>query len=99
MGTHTVQLRLRIKAVPGASRDSVRGLLGDRLKVRVSAAPEGGRANIAIVKLLVKALGARPDQIQLVSGHTNPEKVFMISAQSVVQLSEALGFDVSPAIA
>jgi uncharacterized protein (TIGR00251 family) len=94
MGTHTLQLRLRIKAVPGASRDSVSGLLGDRLKVRVSAAPEGGRANIAIVKLLFKALG-----VQLVSGHTNPEKVFMISAQSVVQLSEALGFDVSPAIA
>ncbi|CAN0557360.1 unnamed protein product, partial [Laminaria digitata] len=65
MGTDTEQIRLRLKAVPGASRDSIAGILGDRLKVRVSAAPEGGRANTAIVKLLAKSLKLRPDQIEL----------------------------------
>ena len=98
MGTDTEKIRLRVKAVPGASRDSIAGILGDRLKVRVSPAPEGGRANTAIVKLLAKSLKLRPDQIELVSGHTNPEKVLVISARSTAQLSESLGFDVSAAV-
>ncbi len=41
-----------VKAVPGAAQDTVAGALGDRLKVRVSAAPEDGRANKAICRLL-----------------------------------------------
>ena len=41
-----------VKAVPGASLDTVAGALGDRLKVRISAAPEDGQANRAICRLL-----------------------------------------------
>jgi len=69
---------VRVKAVPGASRDAVAGVLGDRLKVRVSAPPEGGKANKAIVKLIAKALGVRAADVELESGATNPAKVFRV---------------------
>ena len=91
-------VRIRIKAVPGASRDSIAGLLGDRLKVRVSAAPEGGQANKAIVRLLAKSLGIKPTQVTLVSGQTNPEKVFELDSVRASDVCSALGADAESAI-
>lgn len=66
---------IRLKAVPGAKRNELAGVLGDRLKVRVSAPPEGGKANKAICALLAKALGVKKRDVEIVSGPTNPEKV------------------------
>lgn len=91
-------LTIRVKAVPGASRDSIAGMLGDRVKVRVSAPPEGGKANKAIIKLFAHALGCKPAQISIVSGHTNPEKTIAIKGLSVSEAQASLGFDLSSAI-
>ena len=66
---------IRLKAVPGAKRNELAGVLGDRLKVRVSAPPEGGKANKAICALLAKALGVKKRDVEIVSGPTNPEKI------------------------
>jgi uncharacterized protein (TIGR00251 family) len=65
---------LKIKVVPGASRNRVVGLLGDALKVAVSNAPEGGAANRAVVELLAHELSIAPKQIEIVKGQTNPRK-------------------------
>ena len=77
-------MTIRVKAVPGASRDSIAGLLGDRVKVRISAPPEGGKANKAIVKLFARSLGCKPAQVSIVSGQTNPEKIVSIDGVDVV---------------
>lgn len=69
---------LNVKAVPGAKRDEVAGVLGDRLKVRVSAPPEGGKANEAIRALLASALGVKPRDVEVVRGHASPEKTLRI---------------------
>lgn len=98
MSEHASPVKLRVKAVPGASRDAVAGMLGDRVKVRTSAAPEGGKANKAIIKLLAKSLGIKPAQVTLISGQTNPEKMFAISSLDAAQVSNALGFDASDAL-
>lgn len=92
-------IMVRVKAVPGASRNSIAGLLGDRIKVRISAAPEGGKANKAIIRLLASELAIKPAQIKLVSGQTNPEKIFAIEGIMPEQLTRSLGFDATPAIA
>lgn len=72
-------VRVRVKAVPGASRDGLAGALGDRLKVRVSAAPERGRANEAIASLLASAGGVPERQVQLAQGPTQAQKTFDLS--------------------
>jgi len=84
---------IRIKAVPGASRDSIAGILGDRLKVRTSAAPEGGKANKAICKLIAKQLGIKPAMVQVHAGHTNPEKTVQIAGCPIEAISTKLGID------
>lgn len=67
--------RLRLQVSPGAARTEVVGRHGDAWKVRVSAPPERGRANDAVVRLLAERLGVPARSVSVVSGHTAREKV------------------------
>ncbi len=57
-----------VLVVPNASRTAVVGVHGDRIKVRVAAAPEKGNANRAVEQLLAAATGA--GKAAVVSGET-----------------------------
>ena len=98
VGNHDDTLVIRIKAVPGASRECVAGMLGDRVKVRVQAAAEGGKANRAILGLLARSLGVPRARVELVSGQTNPEKVVAIRLMTLAEASAALGFAIDDAV-
>ncbi|HEY2584399.1 MAG TPA: DUF167 domain-containing protein [Tepidisphaeraceae bacterium] len=69
---------LAIKVVPAARRDRVAGRYGDAIKVQVSAPPEGGKANQAVVALIAQALGVKGNQVTIVRGHTQPRKVVRV---------------------
>lgn len=68
---------LRLLVVPGASRDEVKGVHGGRLKLRVAAPPEDGKANRAVIELLERLLGQRG--ISVVSGLAHREKTVLIA--------------------
>jgi len=70
---------LQLKVVPGASRDEIAGLLGDRLKVRTAAPPEGGKANKAIRQLIARTLGVKRSDVEIIAGATSPEKTVRIA--------------------
>jgi len=82
---------IRVKAVPGAKREQIAGVLGDRLKIKVSAPPEGGKANAAICALIAKTLGVKAGAVSVVSGMTNPEKVVRVEGMSVGVAGERIG--------
>lgn len=82
---------VRIKAVPGARSDQIAGLLGERLKIRIAAPPEGGKANRAIATLIARTLGIRDRDVSLVSGPTSPEKTFEVAGVDVDQAQTLLG--------
>ncbi len=67
--------RLRVRVSPGAARAEIVGRHGDAWKVRVTAAPERGRANEAVLRLLAETLAVPRDAVTLVSGHGGREKV------------------------
>lgn len=67
-----------IKAAPGARRDEVAGVIGERLKIRVGAPPEGGKANKAICSLLARVLNLRRSQVTIETGLTSAEKIVRI---------------------
>lgn len=69
---------IAVKAVPGARRDQVVGRLGDRLKVRVSAPPEDGKANQAICRLLATELGVKGRDVEVTRGHASAEKTVRV---------------------
>lgn len=87
---------LRIRAQPGASKDAIEGPGEDAsgqafLKVRVRAAPEKGKANAAIERLLAKALGVPKSAVSVEKGETQRIKTVRISADpSIASALEAL---------
>jgi uncharacterized protein len=70
-----VSTRLRLRVSPGANRAGVLGRFGPSWKVRVTAAPDGGRANEAIVRLLAETLSVPRDAVKLVSGRGARDKI------------------------
>jgi len=84
-------LVLRVKAVPGAKRDAIAGPLGDRLKIRVAAPPEKGRANEAMLALLARTLGAREADLTIESGPSSPEKTVRLRNVAETTARDALG--------
>jgi len=77
---------LPVRAYAGARRNSILGQREGELRVAVSAAPEKGKANQAIVKMLSKALGMPKSSIDLIRGSTSRHKQFLLSG---VPLKEA----------
>jgi uncharacterized protein (TIGR00251 family) len=59
---------LAVKALPGASRTQVIGLGEDRLRIKIAAAPEDGKANGELRAFLAKALDCPRKDIILVAG-------------------------------
>ena len=81
---------LAVKVVPGASRDRIAGVLGDALKVATSTAPEKGKANAAVAKIIAKALGLDARAVTLHAGQTNPRKEFLLAGLTAGEARERL---------
>jgi uncharacterized protein YggU (UPF0235/DUF167 family) len=70
--------RVRLRVSPGARRSELAGRHGEGWKLRVAAAPEGGRANEAVLDLLAAELELPRRSLSIVSGHSAPEKVVLL---------------------
>ena len=64
----------KIRVIPGASRDLVEPQDDGSLRVYVTAPPEKGRANKAVINLLAKYFDIKKSQIEIVSGHRGQNK-------------------------
>ena len=67
--------RVRLRVSPGAGRAEIVGRYSDGWKVRVTAAPEHGRANDAVLRLLADALSVPRESLAIVSGHSGRDKI------------------------
>lgn len=90
-GEQADEIRIAVKAVPGSRKDQIVGLLGDRLKIKVAAAPEDGKANAAICALLAASLGVKARGVNVVSGHAHPEKTISVTGIGCHDATSMLG--------
>ena len=81
---------LAVKVVPGASRQRVTGEYGDGVKVSVTAPPERGAANEAVVDLLSETLGIARSQVRILRGHANPRKEVAITGLGADEIERRL---------
>jgi uncharacterized protein YggU (UPF0235/DUF167 family) len=82
--------RLRLRVSTGSRRSQIVGRYGDAWKVRVSAAPERGAANAAVLDLLAASLGMERRSVTLVAGATARDKVVEIEGLELAEVEQAL---------
>ena len=67
---------------PKASRNAVLGVMptpeGEALKIAVTAPPDKGKANAAVVALLAKAFGVAKSSVSVIAGETDRRKTLRI---------------------
>lgn len=87
-----------LRVIPRARRARIDGAVPDAdgnpiLKVTVTAAPEDGKANAAVIALLAEALGVPRGRLAIVAGGTARRKLVRLEAASPDELARlaALG--------
>ena len=79
-------MQLKVRVQPKANHNLIE-VVGDTVTIRVTAAPEGGKANDAVVALLAKRLGIAKSRLSIVRGQRARDKTVRIDD---LKLEEAL---------
>jgi uncharacterized protein (TIGR00251 family) len=67
-------LVLAIHLQPGSSRDTLAGTHGERLKVKITAAPVDGKANDHLIRYLARLFDVPYSRIDLLAGRSSRSK-------------------------
>ena len=70
--------QLSVRVTPKARRNALSVEEG-QIRIWVTAAPEDGKANAAVIKLLAASLGIAKSRLVLLRGATSRDKVFQIA--------------------
>jgi len=86
-------IRLRIRLTPNARKEGFGWIVADEkgtiwLKANVRAIAENGRANAALIKMLAKATGLAPGEIEIITGQSSRMKILALPEK--IGLEEAL---------
>jgi uncharacterized protein YggU (UPF0235/DUF167 family) len=83
--------RLRLRVSPAARSNAIVGKHGEGWKVRVTAAPEGGKANAAVLRLLAERVGLPQAKLRLISGPSSRDKIVELSGIDTAEAERRLG--------
>lgn len=84
-------MRITVRVTPKSSTDEVSGWKGDQLLVRVTAAPENGKANAAVERTVAMALGIPKSAVRVVRGHTSRTKILEVDGVDEYRVTERFG--------
>ena len=82
---------LAVHVTPKSGRDEVVGWRGTELGVRVTAAPESGRATAAVCKVIAAALGVPKTSVRVVRGDISRHKIVEVDGVDAVAVQAAFG--------
>jgi len=70
---------LAVRITPRASKNEISEILSDgTVKIRLTAPPVEGKANLALVDFLSDVLGVPPSRIEIVAGATGRDKLISV---------------------
>jgi len=72
----------KVKVQPRASCNRIAGMLGDALKLMLTAPPVDGAANTACIEFLASLLKVPKNRVEILTGHTGRTKLIKIHGVS-----------------
>ena len=79
-----------VKVTPSSSRTCLAGIQNGILKIKLSAAPERGKANQALIEFLSDKLGIKKKFITIISGLTSKVKQIAVEQVTAETITEKL---------
>jgi len=87
-------VRLKLRVTPRSRADEIAGLTEEGvLHVRVTAAPQDGEANQAVLRLLSRALGVPRAAVRLKGGAASRDKWVEVDGLDAAEAKRRLGRD------
>jgi len=83
------QFALRVQ--PRSSRNAIVGLVGDAVKLAITAPPVDGKANQAAIDFLAELFRVPKSSVTIVSGETGRNKLIAVRGLSAEKVRKALG--------
>jgi hypothetical protein len=83
------QFALRVQ--PRASRNAFSGVMGDTIKLSITAPPVDGKANQAVIEFLADVFRVAKSSIAIVSGETGRNKLIAIRGMTADEVRKVLG--------
>lgn len=71
-------IRINVRVTPRSGRESIEAGAGGSFLVRVTAAPDDGKANAAVCRVVADAFGVPKTSVTVVRGHTARVKTLEI---------------------
>ena len=84
------KIRLEIKAIPGASKTEFAGIKDGRLRIRLAAVAEDGKANAELISFLSKRIGCAKRDLRIISGERARVKVVEVAVGCRAKLEEII---------
>ncbi len=78
----SVVLAVRVQA--RGSRSEIQGVRDGRLRIKTTAPPADGKANKDIIRQLAREFGVSPSSVELKSGVTQRNKIFVITNPQIL---------------
>jgi uncharacterized protein (TIGR00251 family) len=75
---NTRGVKFKVFVQPRSSKNTISGLHGDALKIRLTAPPVDNAANKMCIQFLAKTLQISKSSIEIVSGHTSRTKMVLL---------------------
>ncbi len=69
---------VKVKIVPGSSKNKIIGVYDDSLKITITAPPVEGKANKKCIAYLAKYFDVAKSKIEIISGQTSKNKLIKI---------------------
>ena len=81
---------IKVRVQPGASENQVVGYQRGVLRLRVTAPPQEGRANQAVISMLAAVLGIAKSRVRIVRGHASREKLVSVESLTTEEVQQRL---------
>lgn len=82
--------RIAVRLIPRARVNEIAGRRDGVLLVRVTAPPEGGRANAALCRVIAKRVGVGIRSVSVVRGASSRQKVVQVDGIRAADLARLL---------
>ena len=81
IGNTTDGVMIEVKIIPNSRENKLDSIHDRKLKIRINAAPEDGKANKEMIKFLSKLFDCKKSEIKILRGETTQEKLILIKGK------------------